>query len=197
VGQVDSGIVEIRKAQALDPLAPITTAALGFALNLAGRFSECATEIRKGLELAPQLGLLHATYAICQINRGNTADAVSNAETALRLEKSYSVRKGQLALVYGLAGQKDKAEALVKELTVNAQTNPAQWFPLAMAELGLRDKEASFAALERSVEGKEIALVEFSLLNDQMWDLLRPDPRFQRILQKMNLSRYPARRPPS
>jgi tetratricopeptide (TPR) repeat protein len=191
---VDSAIIEIRHAQQLDPLAPIIAGALGFALNLAGRNDECLGELRKGLELAPQMGLLHSMVAFCQLHRGNLVEAVKAAETMQRIDRNYSVRKGQLAYIYGLAGQTDKAEALVKELTVNAQTHRLQWFPLAMGELGLRDKEASMAALQRAVDGHEIGLIEFSLLNDRMWDLLRPDPRFQRILEKMNLSRYPARK---
>jgi serine/threonine-protein kinase len=193
-GQADSAAVEIRRAQALDPLAPIIAAALGYSLNLAGKFDECVSEGRKGLELAPQLGLLHSVLAVCQLYRGNAAEAIKSAETALRLDKNYSVRKGTLAYIYGHAGEREKAEALVKELAVNAQAQPAQWFPLAMAELGLRDKEASLAALERAVDGHEIGLIEFSVLNDRMWDLLRPDPRFQRILERMNLTRYPARK---
>jgi tetratricopeptide (TPR) repeat protein len=194
-GKVDSAIVEIRRAQALDPLAPIIAGALAFALNLAGKYDECIAELKKGLELAPQLGLLHSMVAFCQLHRGNTGEAVRAAETMVRLDRDYSVRKGQLAYIYGLAGQREKAEVLVKELAVNAQTRPLQWFPLAMGELGLADKEASLSALERAVDGHEIGLIEFSLLNDRMWDLLRPDPRFQRILERMNLARYPARRP--
>jgi serine/threonine-protein kinase len=194
IGKVDSAIVELHSAQTLDPLAPIISGALAFSLNLAGKFDECIAELKKGLELAPQLGLLHSMVAFCQLHRGNAVEAIKAAETMVRLDKNYSVRKGQLAYIYGLAGQRDKAEVLVKELTVNAQTQPLQWFPLAMGELGLRDKEASLAALERAVEGHEIGLIEFSLLNDRMWDLLRPDARFQRILEKMNLARYPARK---
>jgi hypothetical protein len=63
-----------------------------------------------------------------------------------------------------------------------------------MAYLGTGDKNAAITAIEHAVDAHEIGLSEFSLLNDRMWDSLRSDPRFQRILERMNLSRYQPRR---
>ncbi|HUQ20820.1 MAG TPA: protein kinase [Gemmatimonadaceae bacterium] len=190
VGKVDSAIAQIRTAKTLDPLAPIVNGALGFALYLAGQYDTCLSELRNGLELAPQMGLLHSMLGFCQARKGDGAAAVRSGETALRLDANYSVRQGQLAYIYGITGQKEKAGQLLVILKQRAQNEPAQWFPLGMAQLSVGDKDAALSALERAVNGHEIGLSEFSLLNDKMWDLLRPDPRFQRILQRMNLTRY-------
>ena len=193
IGQVDPAIAEIKKARELDPLAPIATGAMGFALYLAKRYPDCIREEQNGIELAPSLGLLHSVQAFCYALNGQPAQAVQSAERAARLDPGLGTRQGQLAYVYGLVNQKAKAAAIAATLTAKAQTQPAQWFPVSMAELGAGNTAVALTALERAVKGREVGISEYSLLNDRIWDPLRGDPRFQRLLEQMNLARYQQR----
>ena len=193
--RVDSAIIEIGKARALDPLAPIITGAMGLALNLAGRYSDCVTELKKGIELAPAIGLLHMMIAMCYAHGGDFQRAIRSAEQGASLDKGLAVRQGQLAYLYAVAGEKAKAAALAEKLTERAHAQRAQWFPVALAEIGIGNKAAALTALEQSVAGHEIGLTEFSLLNDKTWDSLQAEPRFRRILEQMNLAKYQRPRP--
>ena len=188
--QVDSAIVEVGRARALDPLAPIITGAMGFALNLARRYGDCVNEIKKGIELAPMIGLLHSQIAMCYANAGDYPHAIRSAELGASIDKGLAVRDGQLAYVYAVAGEKAKAEALAVKLTEHARAQPGQWFPVALAEVGIGNKDAALTALERAVAAHEIGLAEVSLVSDKQWDSLRAEPRFQRILEQTNLARY-------
>jgi Flp pilus assembly protein TadD len=190
---VDSAIVEIGRARALDPLAPIITGAMGFALYLAGRYNDCISELKTGLELAPSLGLLHSMLAMCYGRSGDSQHAVESSERAVSLDKGILLRQAQLAYVYTLTGEKSKAAAVAEKLNEQARSQRAQWFPVALAEAGMGNTAAALTALERAVDGHEIGITEFSLVNDKIWDPLRDDPRFQRILERTNLSRYPRR----
>ena len=190
IGQIDSAIVEIKRARELDPLAPIATGALGFALYLAKRYPECIRELRNGIELAPSLGILHSVLAFCYALDGQPAAALRSAELSAQLDQGLGVRQGQLAYVYGLVNQKAKAVTIAAALTAKAQTQPAQWFPVAMAELGAGNNAAALAALELAVKAREIGISEYSLLNDRIWDPLRGDARFQRLIEETNLARY-------
>ena len=189
-GQVDSAIVEIGRAKALDPLAPIVTGALGFALYLAGRYKDCISELQKGLELAPSLGLLHSMLGMCYALNGDFAHAMKSTELAVSLDRALAVRQGQLSYVYAITGEKAKAAAVAEKLNERARSEPAQWFPVALAEAGLGDRGVALTALEHAVDGHEIGVTEFSLVNDRIWDSLRSDPRFERILDRTNLARY-------
>jgi len=190
IGQVDAAIVEIKKARELDPLAPIVTGAMGFALYLARRYPECIREERNGLELAPSLGILHSVLGFCYALDGQTALAVKSSELAARLDHGLGTREGQLAYVYGIVNEKAKAAEIAANLTARAKSQPGQWFPVAMAELGAGNKGPALDALERAVKGREIGISEYSLLNDKIWDPLRDDARFQRLLEETNLARY-------
>jgi serine/threonine-protein kinase len=188
--QVDSAIVEIGKARALDPLSPIITGAMGLALNLAGRYGECITEMKKGIELAPGIGLLQVMIAQCYAYAGDFPRAIRSAELGVSADKGLAMREGQLAYVYGVVGEKAKAAALAEKLTVRARTPPGQWFPVALAEIGIGNKAEALTALEKAVAAHEIGLAEVSLVSDKMWDSVWADPRFQRILEQTNLARY-------
>ena len=189
-GQVDPAIAEIKKARELDPLAPIVTGALGFALYLARRYPDCIREMRNGIELAPSLGILHSMLAFCYALNGLSAPALRSAELSAQLDHGLGVRQGQLAYVYGLVNQRAKAAEIAATLTTKARAQPAQWFPVAMAELGAGDNAAGLAALERAIKAREVAVSEYSLLNDRIWDPLRNDARFQRLIEATNLARY-------
>jgi eukaryotic-like serine/threonine-protein kinase len=189
-GQVDSAIVEIGRAKALDPLAPIVTGALGFALYLAGRYTDCITELKKGLELAPSLGILHSMLGMCYALNGDFAQATKTSELAASLDHGLGVRQGQLSYVYSIVGEKGKAAAIAEKLYERARSERAQWFPVALAEAGLGNRGDALTALERAVDGHEIGVTEFSLVNDRIWNGLRSDPRFQRILERTNLASY-------
>jgi len=190
MGQVDPAIAEIKKARELDPLAPIVTGALGFALYLARRYPDCIREMRNGIELAPSLGILHSMLAFCYALNGQAAPALRSAELSAKLDHGLGVRQGQLAYVYGLLNQRAKAAEIAATLTAKARAQPAQWFPVAMAEIGAGNNTAGLAALELAVKAREIAISEYSLLNDRIWDPLRSDARFQRLIEETNLARY-------
>lgn len=193
--QIDSSIAQMRRAQSLDPLSPIISGALGYTLYLAHQDDACVLELRKALELAPSMGLLHTLVAFC-LPRNDPMEAIQHAETAVRLDRGLALRQGQLAYVYGVTGNRDKAAPLVQQLRQRAHSAQPQWFPLAVAHIGTGDTDAALDALQRAVDAHEIALSSYSLVNDAMWDKLRADPRFKRLLDEANIARYVKRTRP-
>ncbi len=189
-GRLDSSIAQLRQAASLDPLAPVPTAALGFALHLTGRYDEAIAEIQKGLELAPGLGLARALLAFCYLYKGDSQKAVREMEKAARLDPNYSIRQGQLAYIYGASGDKVRAQAVLAKLRERAKSEHLTSFPFAMAQMGTGDTEGALTSLEHAVDEHDIGLSEFSLLNEEVWDPLRGNPRFQRLLERMNLAKY-------
>jgi eukaryotic-like serine/threonine-protein kinase len=188
--RVDLGIAQMRTAVALDPLAPVTESALGYALHFAKRDDEAITEIKKGLEIAPELALAYSVMAFCYLDKNDFPNAVRSMETAVRLEPNLGLRQAQMAYVYGIAGNQARAKEIVTRLEEQTRTSKPHWFPLAIASLGIHDNETAITALEHAVDAHEIGLTNFSLLNEQFLDPLRGTPRFEKVLERMNLSHY-------
>jgi hypothetical protein len=127
---------------------------------------------------------------MCYALNGDFAQATKTSELAASLDHGLGVRQGQLSYVYSIVGEKGKAAAIAEKLYERARSERAQWFPVALAEAGLGNRGDALTALERAVDGHEIGVTEFSLVNDRIWNGLRSDPRFQRILGRTNLASY-------
>ena len=191
VGQVDSSIVEMRTAQQLDPLAPIMPSAVGYPLILARRYPDAIAEFRKGIELYPAVGLHRAWIAMAYLLNGNNADAVREMESAVRLDPELAVRQGQLAYIYGKTGRRAQAAAILGALEQRSTREKVSPVALVLAHIGLGETDAALAELERAVDAHDIALVTAgALLVDKIYDPLRSDPRFERILERMHLSQF-------
>jgi len=194
VGQVDSSIAQMRIAQRLDPLAPIMPSAVGGPLILAHRYPDAIAELRKGIELYPAVGLHHEWVAMAYLYNGNTNDAVREMETAARLDPELAVRQGQLAYIYGKTGRSARAAAILAALEERSKREKVSPVALVYAHIGLGQTDAALAELERAVDAHDIALVSTgSVLLDRIYDPLRSDPRFERILEQMHLSRFQRR----
>ncbi len=190
-GKIDSAVARIRTAKALDPLAPIVSSALGYGLILAHRYNDAINEIKQGIELAPTLGLHHSLIAHAYLLRGDNVNAVREIETAVRLDPELRSRRGELAYIYGKTGRVADAAQLTADLEKGGHGSTTSPVALVYAYLGTGDRDRVFAELSRAVDIHDISLgTNFSLLVDPIFDSVRDDPRFQRILERTNLARY-------
>jgi serine/threonine-protein kinase len=190
-GRLDPSIAQIRRAIDLDPLAPINAAAIGYALQAAGRYDESIAELKKGIELTPTLGLHHYELGAAYMMSNRTREGIPELEEAARLDPEVGLRKGYLAYGYGVTGREKDARAIIADLERRQRARHNSGVALAMAYLGLKDKENALKWLSEAVSQHEISLLtSSSLVPDQIWDPLRSDPRFDTILSRMNLLQY-------
>ena len=190
-GRVDSSLVEIRYAKELDPLAPIIPAALAYALTLARKYPEAESELRRGIQVAPTLGLHHAMLSVALAGEGKHAEAIKEAETAVRLDPELALRRGYLAYMYGIAKERPKADALISALESEQRQHKGRSMALAIAYLGVGDRDKVFNMLDQAVVEHDISLLTTaSPLADPIWDPIRSDSRWDSILQRMNLAEY-------
>jgi len=192
-GSLDSSIAELYRAAALAPLAPIIASTLGLALDHAGRYDEAIVETRKGMELAPGVGVIHQVLAFSYLFKKDYANAVREMEIAAGLEPGLAARQAQLAYVYGASGDKARAQRVLDALMKRAKTKKVPPYSLALAEMGVGDTDAALASLEKAVDEHDIGLTVNSILSHQVWDPVRGNPRFTRILERMNLAQYVGR----
>ena len=197
-GRIDSSLAEIRRAVALDPLAPILPVALGYALTLAGRFDEALAQFARTEELAPGLALTVQVRADAHLQMGAMDEAVREYEEAARLNNETLHIKGMLCHAYGVAGRRDEATALLREIEARGRKEKLSSVTRAICQLGLGNRAAALDAMETAVKNHEIAFfTAYSPLLDRTWDPVRGDPRWVAILRAANLGEYlgNARRP--
>ena len=86
--------------------------------------------------------------------------------------------------MYGLAGRKSETRKIISELKERSRDHYVFPSVFAYAYLGLGNKDRALTYLEQAYEEQDPAL--FYLKVGPFLDPLRPEPRFQALLRRVN-----------
>ena len=182
-GRCDESIPVHLHAESLDPFSIVAITEVGYALYYARRFGEASKQIQKAIELEPAWDQLYFVLGLTLLQQKRFEEAISALRTAVQKEPGnvFSVA----ALIYGLghAGRKKEAERHLDQLMKKYEYVPC-WF-LAMAWVGLNDKERALEALEQAFRDHEPCMV--SLKVDAIFDPLRKEERFKGMVRGVGL----------
>jgi serine/threonine protein kinase/Tfp pilus assembly protein PilF len=180
----DEAIALLRRAQEMDPLAHRLDVAT--TLLRAGRYVEAAVGAEGALAFEPDLDRAHATLGWALIKRGKSDAGIASLERAVSLSPGTTQWVAQLGLAYGLTGHMDKAREILRELEERATHSYISPYQLVFVYTGLGEYDRALDLLERSVE--EHAGAAYGIKGSFLLAPLRPHPRFQALLRKMNLA---------
>ena len=182
-GRCDESIPVHLHAESLDPLSIVAILEVGFALYYARRFGEAAEQIKKAIELEPAWDQLYFGLGLPLLQQKRFEEAISALRTAVKKEPGnvFSVA----ALIYGLghAGRKKEAKWHLDQFLKKYEYVP-RWF-LAMAWVGLGERERALEALEQAFRNHEPCMV--SLKVDAIFDPLRNEKRYKDMVRGVGL----------
>ena len=181
-GRYEEGLSELRHALRLDPLSLIFGWTYAHFLFFAGRYDDAIEEGRKVLALHPSSGFGRQVLGISWAAKGVHDQAISELMEAGLCGKIPNFL-GSLGFGYAVAGKSKEALAVAKEL-LEFSHNPYQiayWMAMIYANL---DSDEAYGWLEKahSERGPQMAYLNI----DRRFDRLRPDPRFDDLLRRMN-----------
>ena len=112
-------------------------------------------------------------------------DAVVSHRRAIAQSRETTRSLAFLAHALGKAGQTAEALKIIADLTERARHNYIEGYPMAIAHMGVDNKEEALRWLERAYEQR----ADLGNLNRAPFWLqpLRPDPRFQDLLRRLRL----------
>jgi eukaryotic-like serine/threonine-protein kinase len=192
VGRIDEALDEARRAEALDPVSAEISYILGWELYGAHRYDQAVAELRRCLDL--DSSYWGADYSLAQAyeQQGRFAEAIAALKIARTIEDSSLVLNAELVRAYALSGQRAGAQQALEELLTRSKHSYVSGYIMATVYAALGDKDQAFAQLQQAYLQRSFFL---SLINvDPELDSLRPDPRFQDLLRRMN---FPAIAGPS
>ena len=184
VGRMEESLTQMRRSAELDPLAPIAAVAHAYALYAAGKPAESLVESKRALELAPNIPLINRVVALGSQATGDCAAALRHSAIAVRLDGTNPTNIGEKARIDALCGRVEEARAAVAQLRRNNSDRAI--FPLAIAYAALGEKELALDYLEQAVDRRVISLTAWKVATDPMFDSIRHEPRFRRVLRAMN-----------
>jgi len=182
-GRFDEALRESERARQLDPLSLIIAADNGAILFFSRQYDRAIEKWRSVLQLEPDFPRAHLIEA-AYVWKGMFAEALADLESQ-RSRLSPAVYWSAITGLYGYAGRAADARAALHELLQSIRRRPVAAVYIAGAYAGLGDKDSTMAWLERAYAEHPSELT--SLRVDPAWDLVRSEPRFQRLLERVGL----------
>jgi tetratricopeptide (TPR) repeat protein len=182
--RLDQAVQEAERAVALDPLSPTAHGMLGLVLSVARQHDRAVEANRMAVQLAPDLWWLRWFLGSALLLQGSFEEGFRVCWDVYE-HNHQPVVIGAMTAVCGAAGQIEQARALFAELEALAQAGTVPPIAFALAYLGLGD-DLAFEWFDRAITARDA--IASHLPSMPLYDGLRPDPRFRKLLARMNLA---------
>jgi TolB-like protein/DNA-binding winged helix-turn-helix (wHTH) protein/Flp pilus assembly protein TadD len=183
LGRFDEAIVEMRKAEDLDPLSLIINADLAELLGLAHSYDESVRQSLKTIEMDPNFALAHNQLAQAYLQKHMYAEAVAELQKAVKLSGDSPTCMANLARAYIASGKRSEAVKLLDDLKKRSNPGYSNSSEIAMIYASLGDTDQAMTWLERGFDER----FNPGVLLRPGFDPLRSDRRFQNLLHRVGL----------
>jgi TolB-like protein/DNA-binding winged helix-turn-helix (wHTH) protein/Tfp pilus assembly protein PilF len=186
-GRHDSAIKESERARELDPLSSIINTWVGSRYFFARRFDMAVEQFRNVVEMEPGFAPVHLMLGQAYEQKGMFQEAIAELENGVILSNGSPVYVASLAHAYGVAARTGDTLRLIDELKSLSGRRYVASFDMAIAFLGLGDKNRALTSLEKAVEERSPRLL--FLMVEPRFDVLRSSSRFQELARRVGPSR--------
>ena len=150
-------------------------------------------EARAGLDLESNNHLFHWNLGWALAALGRPDEAVKALRHAAVLSSDDPTAQAFVGWALGLAGERQEALAIRTELEQRRAEEYFSSFFMAMLNVGLGESDQAISWLQDAAEQRERVMPFLSRW--PAFDPLRPDPRFQALLRRMNFPETAPARP--
>jgi serine/threonine protein kinase/Tfp pilus assembly protein PilF len=185
MGRHDQAMQEVRTAQDLDPLSGVTNLTAGWVFFYARQYDNALEQCRKVLDLDPHSVSANECIASTYLATGAYEQAVAGYQGLAAISQNDPLRLTGLGCAYALGGKRTEARRVLTQLELASKSNYVAPFFLSLVHASLGDKGPAFAMLEKAYTQRDSYLVRLKV--EPTLDPLRSDPRFDKLLRRMNL----------
>jgi TolB-like protein/DNA-binding winged helix-turn-helix (wHTH) protein/Flp pilus assembly protein TadD len=183
VGRNEEAILEMRKAENLDPLSLIINADLAELLVLAHSYDESIRQSKKVIEMDAAFALAHNQLGQAYLQKHMNGEAVAELQKAVQLSDGSPTCLANLARAYVASGRKGEAEKILRDLKTRSNPNSSFVPEIATIYVALGDRDQAMAWLEKGYEER----FNPGVLLRPGFDPIRPDPRFQDMMKRIGI----------
>src|SRR3984957_3758817 len=183
IGRTNEGIVELRKAETLDPLSLIISADLADALCIAHLYDESVQQSKKALELDPNFAIGHYELGQALEQKQMHDEAIAEFQSAIKIAGHSGAFDSNLAYAYASSGRQEEAAKMVGDLEAKHEQNPTTDANIALVYVGLGNQDQAMIWLNRAYEAR----FNPSILLRPAFDPLRSNAQFRDLRRRIGL----------
>jgi eukaryotic-like serine/threonine-protein kinase len=187
MGRFEESLREFNRARELEPLSLIINYLIGSNYYFARQYEQAVKHLNAALEMDPNFAVAHWTLGAVYIAKPSLGDPIAEAQRAVALEPGSPRYLGALGMAYAAAGKRSEASKILSDMQELSKRKyiPPTSLANILAHMGGRKDEA-FKELERGYEDRSWIMCQLRV--NPIFDPLRPDPRFDALLRRMNFS---------
>jgi tetratricopeptide (TPR) repeat protein len=183
MNRTTEAIAAVERAQQLDPLSLMVQGASARAYYSARQYPEAVDQAKAALELDSMYPRARFWVGMAQEQLGKPDEAIRELKATIAKGGPTSIYVAALGHAYATQGRRREALQILDDLQSRAKSQYVSPLDIATVQLGLGDKDAAFALLERAVDTHAGGLVFLAV--DPRYDPVRQDPRFLRVLRRI------------
>jgi len=181
-GRHEQALVEIKRAESLDPLSPFISSLSGQFLLHAGKPDEALARLKETFSLAPNFWFPHLFASSAYYEKQMYAESIAEARKASELSTFQTVSIAYEGVSLAKIGKEDEARALLNKLLKLREQQFVPPYHIALLYNALGDREETYAWLERAFDVNDPKLTFLKV--DPKWNNLRNEKRFQDVLKR-------------
>ncbi len=178
MGRFDEALVEIKRAQELDPLSPVMNTSLALSYYYARQYDLVIEQNLKALEIDPNFTPAHFGLGLAFEQKGMYQDAIAKLQRAKELSNGGEPMIAALGHAYAKSGDRLKALRVFREL--RGSKKPASSYNLALFYVAFGEKDKALPLLQKARQETGDHLM---LQLDPRLDSLRSDTAFAEVFK--------------
>jgi TolB-like protein/tetratricopeptide (TPR) repeat protein len=182
-GRSEEAIEMLELAQDLDPISTIGNEHLVTAYFLSGQHERADRQAAEALQLHPQDPSVHRILGQLHLWRGRHDEALDSLQRARLMDPDDPETLSTLAMAAHAAGRAETVDDLRTRLSRLQHRQWAMPYHHAALAAAVGERGLAFAALDTCFDERVFDLVRITI--DPAFDRLRPDPAFQRLLDRL------------
>lgn len=186
-GRMDEGLIELKRAQELDPLSLVINSSVAWGYYANSEYEKAIEQCKKALEIDPNFAYVYSVLGKVYVQKPLFGDAIEEFQKAIDLSGTSPQYSAELGHAYALAGKTEEAHRILEELQKFSKQKYADAWDIAMVYVGLGEIDRAFQWLEKALEERAISLKYLKV--EPRFDRIRSDQRYKALLKKIGLDK--------
>lgn len=187
-GRFDESIVEIKRAQELDPRSIIINTNVGWPYYFSRRYDQAIEEFQNALLIDEGFWYTHWSLVATYLQKEMYEEALAEHQKAKDLYKGWQLLvESRIGTIYARMGRREEAQQVLKNLLERSKQGYVPPTVCANLYFALEENVQGFEWLKEAHKVRDPYLVW--LRTDPLYDSIRSDPRFIAMLKKIGLDK--------